>query len=107
MKINIINNIEYVLGQTAQENWQLLFAENRDYYFFHLSAFPSGYCSLRHSDPTPEMIKTAARICKSGSKHRNGKNVYIDYCRFSNLIKGEKQGEVIFKSNRQVNKIKI
>ena len=106
MKIYNFENVEYALGQTSQENWVMLTVENPKHYFFHLSSFPSGYCSLRHLNPTDEMIRTAANFCKQGSKHKNAKNLYVDYCKFSNLIKGEKEGEVIFKSNRQVDRIK-
>ena len=53
------------------------------------------------------MIYIGALLCKNNTKYRNVPNIKVDYCRCSNLIKGDKVGEVIFKSKRQVTQIKI
>lgn len=107
MKIIEYNNVTFKLGESAKENWEMLDTENPDHYFFHLSSFPSGYCSMQSSEASKELINFGATICKNGTKYRNMKNIGVDICKFSNLIKGEKVGEVFFISNRQVKKIKI
>lgn len=96
------------LGQTAKENWKLLDEAKQTYYFFHLSSFPSGYAILEIDDEINESsILWAAEICKMGTKYKNLKNLKVDYCRCDNLIKGCREGEVIFKSLRKVKNIII
>ena len=41
-------------------------------------------------------------ICKENSKYRNLRNVKISSTTCGNLKKGDKPGEVYFKSNRKV-----
>ena len=92
------------LGKTAKENWELLDSSNPHHYFFHLSSFPSGYVILEHDfEKVPEqIIIECAEICKDGTKYRNLKNLKVDYCQCSNVMKGDIVGEAIFKSNRKV-----
>ena len=46
MKIEEFNNVKFILGQNAQENWNIFDEarkENEYYIWFHLNSFPSGY----------------------------------------------------------------
>ena len=96
------------MGQSAKENWTLLDEAEDHHIFFHLSSFPSGYVILEYEEiVTEHMLQTAAKICKEGTKYRNLKNLKVDYCRCDNLEKGEKVGEVLFKSIRKVQQIKL
>jgi predicted ribosome quality control (RQC) complex YloA/Tae2 family protein len=97
------------LGKTAKENWVLLENSKRHHYFFHLSSFPSGYVILEHVlEEVPEsVIVECAEICKAGTKYRNLKNLKVDYCQCSNVMKGDVVGEVVFKSNRKVKIVRI
>jgi hypothetical protein len=106
MKDIIFENVSFKLGENASENWSMLETEDDDYYFFHLSSFPSGYCSMQCKEPTPELLSFGAETCKNGTKYKYVKNLIIDVCKFSNLVKGELLGQVKFKSNRQVKKIR-
>lgn len=96
------------LGQTAKENW-LLLDEAEDYdLFFHLSSFPSGYVILKYKEEyMPEMLFSAAKICKESTKYRNLKDLKVDYCYCNNLKKGETSGIVYFKSSRKVQQLKV
>jgi len=107
MKEIIFENIIFKLGENADENWSMLETEHADHYFFHLSSFPSGYCSMRCKEPTPRLLLFGAETCKNGTKYKNIKNLIIDVCKFSNLVKSVIPGEVTFKSNRQVKKIRL
>ena len=80
----------------------------KEYKFFHLSSFPSGYVILEYEEePTDIMIYTSAKLCKEYSKYKNLKNIKVDWCQCDNLQKGEKVGEVYFKSNRKVRQNKV
>ena len=108
MKTIKLLNFIYKLGENAKENWKLLDESKEHYLFFHLQSFPSGYVILEHNnDYTEEIIIKAGELCKNGTKYRNLKNIKIDYCRCDNIIKGEKIGEVEFKSFRKVKQLKI
>jgi predicted ribosome quality control (RQC) complex YloA/Tae2 family protein len=108
MKTFQFENFICKLGNTAKENWQLLDDTEDHHLFFHISAFPSGYVILECEEkPKLSTIQIAAKICKDGTKYRRLKNLKIDYCQCSNLKKGDKVGEVLFKSNKKVQQIKI
>ena len=103
-------NLKYncKVGENCKENWELLEAADDKNYFFHLSSFPSCYVILEcYKEPDLDTIRSAAEICRSHTKYRNLKNLKVDYCPCSNLTKGDKVGEVIFKSKRKVKKIKL
>jgi predicted ribosome quality control (RQC) complex YloA/Tae2 family protein len=107
MKQFIIDNVVFIRGENANENWSMLDTENGDYYFFHLSSFPSCYVSMRCTKPTNELLYYGAKLCRDGTKYKNLNNLKVDICKFSNLTKGTKPGEVIFKSKRKIMVIKI
>ena len=109
MKTYVRNGYVIRLGKTAKENWKLLEGASSHHYFFHLSSFPSGYVILEHDfEEVPEkIIIECAEICKAGTKYRNLKNLKVDYCQCSNVMKGDVVGEVIFRSNRKVKVIGI
>lgn len=107
--MKILNYDDYVckLGENAKENWELLDNSSENNIFLHLSSFPSGYVIIDANHPTIDMIYIAALLCKNNTKYRNILNIKVDYCRCSNVIKGDIMGDVIFKSKRQVKQIKL
>ena len=107
MKEFIIDNTVFIRGENAIENWHLLDTEDPNHFFFHLSSFPSCYVSMRCAKPTKELLVIGSNICKDGTKFKKLPNLKVDICKFSNLHKGSKIGEVIFRSNRQVIKLMV
>jgi len=106
MKIIEINKIKYIVGQNANENWQIFSSANPEYFLFHLTSFPSCYVILETEiEPSMDMIKTGALLCKQNTKYRNVPNIKVDYTKCKNIIKGENVGEIFFISNKKVNKI--
>ena len=77
---------------------------------FHLTSFPSCYViyeSVNGDDINLEIIKECGMLCKNNTKYRNLKNIKVDYTTCSNVIKGDKIGEIIYKKNKKVKKIII
>lgn len=108
MKEFIFENFVCRIGQNAKENWHLLDEAKSNNIFFHLSSFPSGYVILEYEGAlTPFMLHTAAQTCKNGTKYCNVNNLKVDWCRCDNIKKGDKVGEVYFKSYRKVSSIKL
>lgn len=107
--MKILNYDDYVckVGENAKENWELLDNSTENNIFLHLSSFPSGYVIINSNHLTIDMIYIGALLCKNNTKYRNVPNIKVDYCRCSNLVKGDNVGEVIFKSKRQVKQIKL
>lgn len=106
MKIEIKDDITIKIGRNKEENWEML-QTNPNFTWLHLNSFPSGYVIIESENPDNEMIQYAAYLCKNNTKYKNIKNLKICYTLIENVIKGEKVGEVYFKSNRKVNTIKI
>jgi predicted ribosome quality control (RQC) complex YloA/Tae2 family protein len=110
MKELFINNIKTLIGSNAKENWKLLEDSKPNNLFFHLSSFPSCYVILQtESDILPDLetIKETALVCKNNTKCKTIPNLKVDYTYCKNVIKGEYVGEIIYKSNKKVNQIKI
>ena len=107
MKKHSFEGYTIIQGTNAKENWRILSGAKPSHYFFHLSSFPSGYVILECSkEPPLHVLLHCAQICKDGTKYKNLKNLKVDYCKCNNVVKGDKLGEVIFKSNRRVKIIK-
>ena len=106
MKIEIKDDITIKIGRNKEENWEML-QTNPNFTWLHLNSFPSGYVIIESENPDNEMIQYAAYLCKNNTKYKNMKNLKICYTLIENVIKGEKTGEVYFKSKRKVKTIKI
>lgn len=109
MKQYTIDHIIYKVGANADENWKLLSASKPHHLFFHLSSFPSCYVILECNESIPEVdiIKAVAEQCKKHTKYKNIPNIKVDYTLCENVIKGDKIGQVYFKSNKKVKQVKI
>jgi predicted ribosome quality control (RQC) complex YloA/Tae2 family protein len=108
MKTFIIENITCKVGSNSFENWQLLENIKDTYLFFHLTSFPSCYVILQSDEyPDIKIIKECAYLCKQNTKYKNLKNIKVDYTMCNNITKGEKEGEIIYKSNKKVKNILI
>jgi len=65
MKEEIYKDIKFLIGQNAQENWDLLdesFILNPDYIWFHLNSFPSPYVIMHSSIKELKLLYTTAEI---------------------------------------------
>lgn len=106
MKVEEFNDITIIIGQNAQENWDLINFDC-DYIWLHLNSFPSCHVIIEDNNPEQEVLEYAAQLCKENTKYRNLKNLKICYTKCNNLKKGKDIGSVIYKSKRQVKTILI
>ena len=113
MKIETLNNVNYYIGKTAQENWDLLDKfkkENDNYIWFHLNSFPSGYIIMETTIENlknlnldiNEYLNYGARLCLDNTKYRNLSNIKIVYTILKKLTKTNKIGEVIICGKRNL-----
>jgi predicted ribosome quality control (RQC) complex YloA/Tae2 family protein len=100
------NDYLCLIGQNKKENWYLLDTSKNSDILFHLSSFPSCYVILKTTYiPPKEVIFKCAELCRSNTKYKNLKNIKVDYSLCSNITKGEKVGELEYKSNKKVSTI--
>ena len=103
MKYFIFNEIQIVLGENSEENWELIEKfKNKDVYWLHLNSFSSGHVIILTNNIFDSLLKYSGNICRMYSKYKNLKNIKICYTHLSNIKKGKDKGEVIFNSNRKV-----
>ena len=98
-------NIEIIIGQNAQENWDIIDNADQSEIWFHLDSFPSPHVIIKHTNPPKNIIYQAAFLCKDYSKYKNYKNLKIIYTTCKNIKKTEVKGSVIIKG--KTNKITI
>ena len=118
MKIFEFENIKFILGQNAQENWEILIEAqkiNKKYVWFHLNSFPSGYVIMHSTlqdlidnslnNFTNDCLNYGANLCKQNSKYRNFNNLKICYTTLDKLNITNKIGEVLIKGKRNIIKL--
>tara|TARA_Y100000022_G_C13226739_1_gene365287 strand:- start:827 stop:1171 length:345 start_codon:yes stop_codon:yes gene_type:complete len=114
MKTFTYENIQFLLGQNAQENWNILDKAqkiNDDYVWFHLNSFPSSYVIMYssieniHESSLNDYLIYGANLCKQNSKYKNYNDVKICYTSLKKLTKTNKIGEVIVKGKKNIIKL--
>jgi len=108
MKKLYINEILCIVGSNSAENWKIFDESNENNLLFHLSSFPSCYVILKTVEtPSNDILKEAAKICKINTKYKNIPNLKVDFTHCKNIIKGEIEGEIVYKSNKKVKQITV
>lgn len=96
------------VGQSAQENWDLIDISEQDDIWFHVENNPSCHVVLTtnvfkaNKIPHKSVINYCASLCKEGSKLKNNKNVKIIYTQIKNVKKADKLGSVIAKNTKKI-----
>jgi hypothetical protein len=107
MKTWTIDGYWCILGENANENWDLLGKAKSYYNILHLSRFPSGYFFICYdcnklSIPDRTVLKKCCDVFKAATKYKNMNNIKIDCTTCSNVTKCEQVGELVYKSNKKV-----
>lgn len=109
MKFYLIDydNKSYTLhiGESAVENWSMLYRAKQWYHFFHLSSFPSGY-GLLECDKGEEVPKHVLKQCAGyvikNTKYRDMRNLKVDCTVYGNVKRGDRVGQAIYKKTRDI-----
>lgn len=113
MKLNEYKNVEYYLGENAQDNWDLFEKSkeiNENYIWFHLNSFASPYVIMY---ATMDDIKTmsesylnyGANLCLNNSKYSYLRDTKIIYNELKKLNNGSKVGEIIISGKKKLMKV--
>ena len=105
------SNINYVIGTSAKDNWEIIDNSESDWLWFHLDDLPSPHViiksnlkDLKKFNNYIHLLKYAAILCKENSKYKSEK-VDIIWTSVNNLTKTKTPGEVIVKGNSKRFKI--
>ena len=114
MKSYVYKNINFIIGNNAKENWQILDNMkdlNEDYLWFHLNSFPSGYVIMYSTlddlvdKNIDDYLFFAGNLCKNNTKYRNLNDIKICYTSLNKLEKTDKIGEIIVKGKKKLIKL--
>lgn len=99
----------YFVGESAQDNWDLIDASDPNDYWFHLKDHPSSHIVLKthriknyEKNISKQSILHCAAECKKRSKLKDLKNISIIYTQIKNVTKADKIGSVYTKKTRIV-----
>lgn len=96
MKTILHNGIQFVLGQSAKENWAILAAAEKDFMWAHLDDYASAHVILETDAPTIADLEFARQlILQQTPKAPNTAKLISAYVR--NVKRGSVLGEVILK----------
>jgi len=112
MKLLKVGDLVLKLGESAQENWDLVGASKKHHWFFHLTDFPSPYVVLecdRGDDPNVHIRTRCAEICLEYSKQKHNKNVKVDATPAGNvkIDRRDDVGECDYKNESKVEVIVV
>lgn len=112
------NNIFFIVGQNAQENWEI-FDDNKklnpDFIWFHLNSFASPYVIMQTTldelnckfDKTEidNILNYGAILCKENSKYNFLNDLKIMYSPLKKITKGSAIGEVFVSGKKKLIKL--
>lgn len=102
MKIHIEDKTEFVVGNNAVENWNVLMVakkENQKYVWMHLENESSPYVIIKKEllKCTSQEIYLGADLCKQYSKLKKVPQTKIMYTSVNKVSKGKMVGQVHIK----------
>lgn len=98
------SELEILIGQNAQDNWNIIDKSNPYDIWFHLEGKPSCHVILQlpshKSIVTKTTLNHCAALCKENSKYANYKNIQIIYTEIKYVTKGDDIGSVHTKKTK-------
>ena len=108
-------DVEFYIGQNANENWELLDNSkkiNDKYVWFHLNSFASPYVIMYETIDElkkkyniieiNQLLYFGGELCKENSKYKYLKPIKILYTTLNKLTKTEKVGEVTISGKKNL-----
>ncbi len=100
MKQFIFEKTTFKVGTSAQENWALITAANKDFYWLHLEGCPSAHIIIEIDvEPTKQEIQFATQLARDATP-KAPPHTGIVWTQVANIRLGSKPGEVYFKNNK-------
>jgi predicted ribosome quality control (RQC) complex YloA/Tae2 family protein len=96
------NNIWFVVGKSAEDNWKIISEADKSYYWVHASNVPSAHIIIEIDEPLEQEIQFACQLCKNKTKKIKSSENKYSVTQINNIKFGSKPGEVYFKDNKKV-----
>ncbi len=100
MKLVVYNNINFKIGENAEDNWKIIQSANKDYYWVHADGVSSAHIIIEIDIALQDEIKFACIKCKEVSKNVTDSTRFV-VTQIKNIKLGSKPGEVYFKDDKQ------
>jgi predicted ribosome quality control (RQC) complex YloA/Tae2 family protein len=101
--------INFIIGENAQENHDIIDNAEKNDIWFHISDNPSAHVISKipenfdiKKNELKKIIKQGALICKEYSKYNKDKNVNIYYTKIKNVVKDEQPGAVTLTAIKKI-----
>lgn len=105
------DTLTYIIGENAQDNWDLIDASSQNDIWFHLESHPSSHVVLKMPNVknaekkiSKQSIIHCAVECKNNSKMKDLKKISVIYTEIKNVTKADQPGSVYTK---KVSTIKV
>jgi predicted ribosome quality control (RQC) complex YloA/Tae2 family protein len=104
---NINQSITFLIGKTAQDNFDVIDASSPEDLWFHVSGLPSCHVVAKIPEGMDRkdirsVIKRGAILCKQHSKYKASDKLEVIYTRIKNIQKTNVLGSVITTSVSKV-----
>jgi predicted ribosome quality control (RQC) complex YloA/Tae2 family protein len=101
------NNIWFIVGKSAEDNWKIISNADKDYYWVHADNIPSSHIIIEIDDPLEDEIKYACELCRTHTKKISNSSVQFVITQVKNIKLGYKPGEVYFKDKSLIKHITL
>ena len=103
------SSIEFVVGQNAKDNFDIIDSSLPDDMWFHVEGKPSGHVIAKIQEISTvgkkelaAIVKQGAVLCKSISKYATEKNLTIVYTRVKDVTKTNVPGSVLLAKQKTI-----
>lgn len=105
------NKYEIIIGENAQDNWNIIKQSNDEDIWFHIDDYPSSHVILKINELntniktkiiTKQLLKYCGKLCKIHSKYSNVKNLNIIYTKIKYVKLGKNVGEVYTSNTKTI-----
>jgi predicted ribosome quality control (RQC) complex YloA/Tae2 family protein len=97
MKTVVFEGIQFVLGQSATENWAILAVAERNFTWAHLADYASAHVIIETDEPTARDLEYARQLILAQTKKAPAHAKLIT-APVHSVKRGSKVGEVLLKS---------
>ncbi len=93
-------NTTFKVGRSAEENWKLILAADKEYYWLHAGGAKSSAHIIIEidSEPTTSELARAAQLCNAQTK---SSYKHFVYAQIKHVRLGSKPGQVILKKSQE------
>jgi predicted ribosome quality control (RQC) complex YloA/Tae2 family protein len=102
MKFFTRNTVNFIVGESAEENWKAILQAKRNHNWVHAEGRPSAHVIVDTEELFEEDIEYACNLCAKQTKITDNKDQLYVISSISNIKLGSKPGEVLIRNESKV-----